>query len=111
MDPIPVTRLASLTILLALTAPAAAEEPAPPPPTEEKVADAPKPESEETRAANARMQALERKLAALEDELAAQKDDSSYLEEKLSQLLPLTGKLGGYLDVGAFATSGNGAGT
>ncbi|MDB4964241.1 MAG: uncharacterized protein JWP01_4240 [Myxococcales bacterium] len=111
MDSIPVTRLASFTILLALTATAAAQEPAPPPVPPEPAPEREREPDPEQARTNARMAALERKLAALEEELANAKDDSTYLEEKLSALLPLAGKLGGYVDVGFFATSGNGAGT
>jgi hypothetical protein len=104
------THLAPWLLVVALVAPAAAEEPAPPPvvPTPEAVEPPP---VVTPPADDARFQALEQKLAAMEEELANAKDDTTYLEEKLSSLLPLAGKLGGYLDIGFFATSGNGAGT
>ncbi len=78
-------------------------QPQPPP---EQPAEEPKPDphDDEIRALEARMQKLE-------EELEATKDDNSYLEEKLQALLPLSGKISGYLDLGAFVTSGNGAGT
>ena len=57
------------------------------------------------------MRAMEKRLHKLEDELSQAKDDSSYFEDKLQQLLPLTAKFGGYVDFGFFGTDGNGAGT
>ena len=107
-------RLATIVFLLAGAVPAAAQ-PAPPPPEPEGPANAPLAEPPPAAAVDdstqARLDALEQRLQAVEDELAATKDDNSYLEEKLRALLPLSGKLGGYLDVGFFATTGNGAGT
>lgn len=113
MDLFPVKRFAILSLLLASPALAQAPEPAEPPSESEPApaaepepADEPKPaESDE------RFQALEARLQALEDELAATKDDNAYLEEQLAKLLPLSGKISGYLDLGAFVTTGNGAGT
>jgi hypothetical protein len=73
-------------------APQPTEEQPPPPPREDP-----------------RIKELEDRLQEVEDELDAQKDDNKYLEEKIDSLVPL--KLSGYLDLGAFATTGNGAGT
>lgn len=58
-----------------------------------------------------RLDTLEQKMADLEAKLEEAKDDNAYLEEKVTSLLPLAGKLTGYVDVGFFATTGNGAGT
>lgn len=96
-------------LLGALVSPAVAEDPAPPAAVQPEVVEPPPPTADNDH--GERLQALEQKLAKLEEELAQQKDDSTYLEEKLTRLLPLVGKVGGYLDVGFFATSGNGAGT
>ena len=108
--------IAPWLLVAALASPAAAEEPAPPP--EDGAAVEPMPvlppaEEPELRQPTdgERLQALEQKLAKLEEQLEQAKDDTTYLEEKVTSLLPLAGKLGGYLDVGLFATSGNGAGT
>jgi hypothetical protein len=111
MDPISVSRtsIRSALVIAALAAPALAQpapEPAPSPPPDLTVPAEPRAES-----ANRKIDELARRMQKLEDELAEAKDDRSYLEEKLTQLLPLAGKLGGYVDIGFFATSGNGAGT
>lgn len=95
--------------------PAPAPAPAPAPPTTPE-ATAPEaaaaPDSDPPADATAaKLAALEERLQKVEDELAAAKDDNTFLEEKLAALLPVIGKLGGYLDVGFFATTGNGAGT
>jgi len=79
------------------------ETPAEPPPEE------PKPDANAE--ADARMQALEQRLQAVEEELELQKEDNQFLEEKIKALAPVAGKIGGYLDLGFFATTGNGAGT
>ena len=112
------TRFTTLALFLALATPAFAQPADPAPPT--PPAEAPKPEPEPPkedpgafeRAVQAKkLQELERRLSTVEDELAQAKDDNTYLEEKLTALLPLAGKVSGYVDVGAFVTSGNGAGT
>jgi hypothetical protein len=94
--------------VLALASPAFAqgtdEPPSVPPPQEVKVPEDPD-------ATKQRLDALEQKMQQLEEQLAEAKDDNTYLEEKVNSLLPLSGKLGGYVDVGFFATTGNGAGT
>lgn len=118
MDPVPVKRIAILSLLLA--SPALAQAPEPPEPRPQSN-PAPAPELEEEPAPSVdapkqddsaeRLRALEERLQAVEDELAATKDDNAYLEEQLQKLLPLSGKISGYLDLGAFVTSGNGAGT
>ncbi len=113
------TRPLSLAFLLVLASPALADEPktdalpvdeppvpaaqTPPSPDEATEPASPTPD--------VRIDALEQRMQALEDALDEARDDNKYLEERVQQLMPLTGKLGGYLDLGAFATSGNGAGT
>ncbi len=54
---------------------------------------------------------LTARLQKVEDALAEAKDNNTYLEDKLQSLLPLSGKVGGYVDLGFFFTDGNGAGT
>jgi hypothetical protein len=58
-----------------------------------------------------RIDTLEQRMQDLEEKLEEAKDDNKDLEEKIATLMPLAGKLGGYVDVGMFATTGNGAGT
>ncbi len=104
MDPITVRRLAPLAFLVAAAGPALADEPAPeppPPPVE-------KPPEVDLKAS---VEALEARLAKVEEDLDQAKDDNKYLDEKVQTLLPLTAKLGGYVDVGFFVADGNGAGT
>jgi hypothetical protein len=114
-------RLACL--LLCVAAPALAQPTDAPPPAGPPPADdpppaeppapepTPDPKADANAEADARMQALEQRLEKVEEELEDAKDDNKYLEEKVGSLAPLTGKLGGYLDAGFFATTGNGAGT
>jgi hypothetical protein len=106
-------RLPLLALLVA--APAFADDPVPvnqPEPTPQQAqpaTDEPKPDANAE--ANARIQELEKRLEKAEQDLADAKDDHSFLEEKLNALMPLQSKLTGYIDLGAFATTGNGAGT
>src|SRR6478735_548239 len=92
-------------LLLLLASPAFAQDAppveSPPEPLPEPVAAKPDP----------RIDDLDARLRKAEEELADAKDDNSYLEEKLNSLLPLQNKITGYLDFGAFGTTGNGAGT
>jgi hypothetical protein len=83
----------SALVLAALASPALGDEPAEPsldPPPAHPPAD--------------RMQQLEDKLARLEDDNAA-------LERRVHDLGLLSARFSGYLDVGFFATTGDGAGT
>jgi Putative beta-barrel porin-2, OmpL-like. bbp2 len=75
--------------LVAVAAPVHADEPAP------AAADA---------------QLLER-MQRLEDELALLREDNAVLEHKVAGAQLLSARFSGYLDVGLFATTGNGAGT
>ncbi len=88
-----------------------APPPAPAPPPEPVAAPEPPPPPTPNAEIDARMRVMEKRLEKLEDDLSQAKDDTSYLEEKVQQLLPLTAKFGGYVDFGFFATDGNGAGT
>lgn len=104
--------LCAPTLALAQPADAPAQppaEPAAPPPADADPVEEPKPDANAD--ADARMQALEQRLQDVEDELEATKDDNKFLEEKLNALAPLSGKIGGYLDLGFFDVQGNGAGT
>ena len=125
------TRFATFCLFLALATPALAQPPGAspppaqppgetppgetppvePPPVEPPPVEPPPAEPSAAELQAKKLQELEQRLSTVEDELAQTKDDNTYLEEKLTALLPLAGKVSGYLDVGAFVTSGNGAGT
>jgi hypothetical protein len=96
-------------VLLLLAPPAFADDP---PPAEQPapVAEAPKPDPRISEL-DARVRDLDERLKAAEEALQDAKDDNSYLEEKVNSLLPLQNRFTGYVDFGAFATTGNGAGT
>ncbi|HSR99210.1 MAG TPA: bZIP transcription factor, partial [Kofleriaceae bacterium] len=51
------------------------------------------------------------RMQQLEDELARLKDDNAALERRVDELGRVSVRLSGYLDVGLFATTGDGAGT
>ncbi|MDX2090667.1 MAG: outer membrane beta-barrel protein [Kofleriaceae bacterium] len=108
------TRFATLSLILGLGVPAYAQAPGDneqPPAPQPEPEPQPDPGAFERAVQAKKLKELEERLSNVEDELAQTKDDNTYLEEKLQALLPLTGKVSGYVDVGAFVTSGNGAGT
>lgn len=99
-------------LLLLVSAPAFADEgsgagsgsavePAPPPAPEP-----PKPATEDPK-----LQELEQRLQKAEERIDQLEDDNKFLDDKVKDLLPLSGKISGYVDLGFFATTGNGAGT
>lgn len=94
--------------MLAIASPAFAQDAEPPP---SEAPPLPPPVVVKDEATKQRVDALEQKMAELEEKLEQAKDDTTYLEEKISALMPLAGKLTGYIDAGFFATTGNGAGT
>src|SRR5690349_3940969 len=107
-------RLPYLLVLVAANAFAQTppdQEPAKPEPPqpEETKPEEPKPDPNAER--DAKIKELEERLQKVEEDLDQAKDDNSYLEEKLQSLLPVLNKFSGYVDLGAFATTGNGAGT
>ena len=51
------------------------------------------------------------RLQKLEDELARLREDNTFLEQKLDSATRLSARFSGYLDLGFFATEGDGAGT
>jgi len=92
---------ACLGVVLSLAASrhAVADEPPSPPP------DTPAtPPTKDDADRDARMQKLE-------DELAQLREDNAFLEHKVDEAARLSARFSGYLDVGFFATDGNGAGT
>jgi len=58
-----------------------------------------------------RVDELMQRLQKAEDRLDELEDDNKVLEDRLKDLMPLTGRISGYVDVGFFGTTGNGAGT
>jgi hypothetical protein len=93
---------AMLGVVLSLAASrlaAADDQPSPPP-------DAPAaaPASDADAERDARLQRLE-------DELAQLREDNAFLEQKVDSATRLSARFSGYLDVGFFATDGDGAGT
>jgi len=112
MDSIVVKRFVITTLIVATPAWAQTPEPQAPPPAQPAQPEPPpKEEPVAEPKVDAKVQELEQRLQKVEEELEQTKDDNSYLEEKLQALLPLTGRISGYLDLGAFMTTGNGAGT
>jgi hypothetical protein len=51
------------------------------------------------------------RMQRLEDDLAQLREDNAFLEHKLDDAARMAARFSGYLDVGFFATSGDGAGT
>jgi len=57
-----------------------------------------------------RLRALEEENRKLHDEITQMKDDNKYTQDQVKQLLPLTTRFSGFLDVGFFYVQGNGSG-
>lgn len=57
-----------------------------------------------------RLQAIERENARMREELDQLKDDHGYVDKQVSRLLPIAGRLSGYLDFGFFYVQSDGAG-
>ncbi|MDB4955124.1 MAG: uncharacterized protein JWO36_2693 [Myxococcales bacterium] len=117
MDPIPLNRIhffstSVFAALLATSAPARADdESAPPAPPVDKPAPLPPVTDIQPAELPKHDETLEQRMQKLEDALELSKEDNAALEEKLNGLMPFTTRFSGYLDVGFFATDGNGAGT
>jgi hypothetical protein len=110
------TLLAALGLLFGMTSRAArADEPppsTPPAPKADRVEERLRALEEENGRLRARVEALEhaRENEKLPEKVRKLEENGSYLEQQIARLLPLTGKLGGYLDFGFFYVQGNGAG-
>jgi hypothetical protein len=106
-------KLCPFVLVLAASGPAFADEPEAPPPAPSPVPAEPTPPvpAPTDPALQKQLSELEQRLQKVEEDLSQAKDDNSYLEEKIKELLPISSKLSGYVDVGFFATTGNGAGT
>ncbi len=76
--------------------PAAAQPDQPPPPSLTEL--------------DRRLRELETQNARLREELEQLKDNQGFVEQQIQRLLPLTGRLSGYLDFGFFYVQGNGSG-
>jgi hypothetical protein len=96
-----------IPILLLLAGTARADDP---PPPEPKPPEPPKPDLV-TQELVGRINALEKRLKQVEGDLDQAKDDNKALGDQVSALLPLTTRFTGYVDIGFFGTTGNGAGT
>jgi transposase-like protein len=57
-----------------------------------------------------RLRELEAQNARLREELDQLKDSQGFIEQQVERLLPLSGRLSGYLDFGFFYVGGNGSG-
>lgn len=57
-----------------------------------------------------RLKKLERENRGLRTEVEALREDQDEVSQRVDSVMPLTGKVGGYLDVGFFYAAGNGAG-
>lgn len=57
-----------------------------------------------------RLKTLERENRGLRRELEAMREDQDEVSQRVDSIMPLTGKVGGYLDVGFFHAQGNGSG-
>jgi hypothetical protein len=75
-----------------------AAEPAPEPVKQTPAIDDPK------------LQDLEQRLQKAEERIDQLEDDNKFLDDKVKDLLPLSGRISGYVDVGFFATTGDGSG-
>ena len=102
-------------VLVLLAAPVFAQTPPSPDqpqePTKQEPPPAEEPKADPNAERDAKLKELEDRLQKVEEDLDQAKDDNSYLEEKLQSLLPVLNKFSGYVDLGGFATTGNGAGT
>jgi hypothetical protein len=82
--------------------PAPATTPAPkPPPTERDI---------ESERVNQRLKELEEKNRQLYDELSRLKEDAAFTQGRVDQLMPMSGRVSGYVDFGFFYVQGNGTG-
>lgn len=93
---------------IAVAAPAAPEpaaSPAPPPapspaaPADDRLAQLEK-----------RMKSLERQNRALRTEVETMREDQDEVSQRVDRLMPLTGRVGGYVDFGFFHVQGDGSG-
>lgn len=109
-DPPPSSSPAPAAATPAVPAPAPA--PAPAPTTAPPAAPAPATETAAPTTADVerRLRALEEENRKLHDQVEQMKDDNKYTQEQVKQLLPLTTRISGFLDVGFFYVQGNGSG-
>lgn len=58
-----------------------------------------------------RLKTIERENRALREEVTTLREDQDEVSERVDRVMPLTGRVGGYLDVGFFYAAGDGSGT
>jgi len=92
--------------LLAAAGPAAAQDPVAVPAVPAAPAAPAAPASDLER----RLTALERENARLRDRLDQLEDDQSYVGDQVARILPIAGRVSGYLDTGFFVVQGDGSG-
>jgi hypothetical protein len=59
---------------------------------------------------NQRLKELEEKNRQLQDELSRLKEEAAFTQSRVDQLMPLSGRVSGYVDFGFFYVQGNGSG-
>lgn len=87
--------------------PGAAPQPAAPAPTA-PISD---PAGERLDRLERRLKTIERENRALREEVTTLREDQDEVSERVDRVMPLTGRVGGYLDVGFFYAAGDGSGT
>jgi hypothetical protein len=90
-------------------APADDKQIQPPPTTTSHKAAEPERDAEAERI-NQRLRELEEKNRQLQDELSRLKEEAAFTQSRVEQLLPLSGRVSGYVDFGFFYVQGNGSG-
>ncbi len=105
-------------VLAAITAPASRPPPEPiavsdaaEPATPAEPAPAPAaPVDDRLDRLDRRLKALERQNRTLRTEVATLREDQDEVSQRVDRIMPLTGRLGGYLDFGFFQVQGDGSG-
>lgn len=93
-------------------------EPQPQPPAESQQAPAPGAAGEkatpsrdaEAERVNQKLKELEEKNRQLADEVSRMKEDASFTQTRVDQLMGVSGRVSGYVDIGFFYVQGNGSG-
>lgn len=95
-------RAIAIVFVASLTGVASAEEPPSP--------EAQAPKTPSLAEIDKRLRDLEAENARLREELDQLKDNQGFVEQQVERLMPLSGRLSGYLDLGFFYVGGNGSG-
>ncbi|HEY0135728.1 MAG TPA: bZIP transcription factor [Nannocystis sp.] len=111
---LPLTLWVAPAVVPAPAEPAPPLMPAEPAPAEPTPVPAPvvaaDPASERLDRLERRLKALERENRGLRDEVTMLREDHDEVSERVDRVMPLTGRVGGYLDVGFFYGMGDGSG-